>query len=127
MTRRYELTDEGFALIEDLLPPTGEPGGQWNDHRITLNGILWVLQTGAQWREVPERYGPWSTVYGRFNRWSKDGTIGRILERLHLKLNERGKIDTDLWCIDATIIRASRAAAGGGGEKGRRRAGRPRP
>jgi transposase len=65
MTRRYEMTDEGFALIEDLLPPSGPPGGRWSDHRTTLNGIFWALHTGAQWREVPERYGPGGTAYGR--------------------------------------------------------------
>jgi transposase len=114
MTRRYELTDEGFALIADLLPPTDEPGGRWNDHRTTLNGIPWALHTGARWREVPRRYGPRGTVYGRFRRWRADGTFDRILERLHPELNDRGLIDNDLWCVDATSIRASRAAAGGG-------------
>lgn len=129
MPRRYEMTDEGFALIEDLLPPTGKPGGRWNDHRTTLDGILWVLHTGAQWREVPERYGPWGSVYGRLRAWRADGTIDRILERLHLELNERGLIDNDLWCVDATSIRAGRAAAGAvrSPKKSRRRAARPRP
>lgn len=129
MTRRYELTDEGFALIVDLLPPTGEPGGRWNDHCSTLNGIFWVLHTGAQWREVPDRYGRWGTVYGRLRAWRADGTIDSILERLHLELNERGLIDDDLWCVDATSIRAGRAAAGAvrSPKKSRRRAGRPRP
>ncbi|MDB5350263.1 MAG: Transposase domain protein [Planctomycetota bacterium] len=114
MTRRYEMTDEGFALIEGLLPPTGRPGGRWNDHRTTLNGISWALHTGAQWREVPERYGPWGTAYGRFRTWRADGTIDRILERLHVVLNERGLIENALWCVDAT---SSRAAAGAGGKK----------
>lgn len=127
MTRHYEMTAEQFTLIADLMPEDGKPGGQWNDHRTTLNGILWVLHTGAQWRELPERYGKWKSVHDRLTRWRKDGTIDRILERLHLKLNERGLIDNDLWCVDATSIRAGRAAAGAGGEKDRRRAGRPRP
>jgi transposase len=127
MTRRYELTDEGFVLIADLLPATDQAGGRWSDHRTILNGILWALHTGAQWREVPERYGPWGTVYGRFRRWRADGTFDRILARLHLELNDRGLIDNDLWCVDATSIRASRAAGGAGGGKGRRGAGGPRP
>ena len=54
MTRRYELTDEAYGLIADLLPPKGQRGGQWNDHRQTLNGLLWILSTGAHWRELPE-------------------------------------------------------------------------
>src|SRR5262245_44156224 len=128
MVRRYELTDQQFALIEGLLPENGKRGGQWNDHRTTLDGIFWVLHTGAQWRELPERYGKWKSVYDRFNRWRKDGTIDRLLERLHLELDERGRIDRDLGCVDATSIRASRSAAGAlRGGKGGRRAGRPRP
>jgi transposase len=122
MTRRYELTDEQFALIQDLMPRNGKRGGRWNDHRTTLNGIFWILHTGAQWRELPERYGNWSSVNDRFNLWRRDGTFDRILERLHLKLDQDGRIDCGLWLIDATNIRASRAAAGGRGGKGRGRA-----
>lgn len=121
MVRRYELSEEDFALIADLLPANGQRGGQWNDHRTTLNGIFWKLHTGAQWREIPERYGNWTSVYDRFNRWRRDGTIDRMLERLHLRLDETGRIDIDLWCVDATQIRASRAAAGAAGKKCRGR------
>jgi transposase len=118
--RRYELTDAQYAAIADLMPANGKRGGQWNDHRTTLNGILWVLHTGAQWRELPERYGKWKSVHDRLSRWRKDGTIDRILDRLHTRLTDRGLIDADLWCIDATNIRASRSAAGAGGKKGGR-------
>jgi len=127
MSRRYELKDEEFAAVADLLPPVGRPGVRWNDHRATLDGVLWILHTGAQWRELPERYGKWKSVYDRFNRWARDGTTDRILERVHLKLDASGRIDFDLWCIDGTSIRASRSAAGAGGGKGDGRAGRPRP
>lgn len=126
MTRRFELTDAGFALVEDLMPPNGKRGKQWNDHRKTLNGILWVLHTGAQWRELPERYGVFTSVHDRFSRWRRDGTFARILERLQLKLDAKGHIDTDLWCIDATHVRASRSAAGALGKKGSWGAERPR-
>lgn len=112
--RRYELTDEQFEAIADLMPANGRRGGQWNDHRTTLNGLFWVLHSGAQWREMPERYGPWQSVYDRFNRWRKDGTIDRILERLQYRLDAQGRIDWDLWCVDGTNIRASRSAAGAG-------------
>ena len=110
--RRYELTDEQYELIGDLLPANGKRGGQWNDHRVTLNGIFWILHSGAQWREMPERYGKWKSVYHRFNRWRKDGTIDRMLQRLQMKLDKDGRIDWDLWCIDGTNVRASRSAAG---------------
>lgn len=112
VVRRYELSDAAFALVADLLPRNGRRGGQWHDHRTALNGIFWILHSGAQWRELPERYGPWQTVYWRYNRWRQDGTIDRMLERLHLQLDADGRIDVELWCIDATQIRASRAAAG---------------
>ena len=123
MVRRYELSDQAFGLLEHLLPPNGRRGGQWNDHRTTLNGIFWILHTGAQWRELPERYGKWQSVYWRYNRWRRDGTIDRMLERLHLALDAEGRLDAELWCIDATQIRASRAAAGArrvAGKKGGR-------
>ena len=70
------------------------------------------LYTGAQWREVPERYGKAKSIYDRFNFWRADGTLDKILDRLHLRLNEEGRLDTALWCVDATSIRASRSAAG---------------
>jgi transposase len=110
--RRYELTEEQYELIGDLLPCNGKRGGQWNDHRITLNGIFWILHTGAQWREMPERYGKWQSIYDRFVRWRRDGTLDAILQRLQMRLDEQGRIDWDLWCIDGTNVRASRSAAG---------------
>ena len=118
--RRYELTDERWKLIEDLLPRPGgkgqdKGGRRWRDHRQVLNGILWILHTGAQWRELPERYGPWKTVYGRFRRWSDEGLFDRILQRLQLRLDEEGRIDLDLWLVDGSNVRASRSAAGGKG------------
>ena len=115
--RRYELTDEQYEMIRDLLPANGKRGGQWNDHRTTLNGIFWILHTGAQWREMPERYGRWKSAYDRFNRWRKDGTIDKILHRLQVRLDKDGRIDWDLWCIDGTNVRASRSAAGAGDSK----------
>ena len=73
-------------------------------------------------RDLPERYGPWQTVYDRFNRWRKDGTWAKILDALLLRLDDDGLIDRDLWCVDASVIRASRSA-GGAGKKSRQPAG----
>jgi transposase len=112
---RYELSDQQWARIEPLLPHRthhGKLGHPFHDHRPIVNGILWILHTGAPWRDLPERYGPWETVYYRFNRWRQDGTWVRIATALLDELDDRGKIDHDLWCIDGTVIRASRAAAG---------------
>lgn len=112
--RRHELSDEYFARIEPLLPPrTGAEGGRpWQDHRRILNGIFWVLRTGAPWRDVPERYGPWQTVYDRFNFWRKDGTWLLILSHLQAELDAQGGIDWSMFCIDGTNVRAARCAGG---------------
>jgi len=108
---RGDLSDEQWGLIEGLFPKQGR-GGKWNDHRVVFDGVLWVLRTGAPWRDLPERYGKWPSVYDRFNRWRKDGTFDRILRALRIRLDKAGHIDWDLWCVDGTSVRASRAAAG---------------
>lgn len=112
--RRYELTDDQYGMIRDLMPRYGLRGGRWNNHHRTLNGIFWILHTGAQWRELPEHYGRWKSVYDRFNRWRRDGTFDKILERLQYRLDADGRIDWDLWCVDGSNVRASRSAAGAG-------------
>ena len=66
MVKRGELTDEAWARIAPLLPENGRRGGRWRDHREVVNGILWKLRTGAPWRDLPERYGPWQICYDRF-------------------------------------------------------------
>lgn len=71
MGKRYELTDEAWARIEPLLPRQSR-GGKWSDHRMLLNGIFWVLNCGAPWRDLPERYGHWKTVNGRYRRCGLD-------------------------------------------------------
>ena len=109
--QRYELTDEAFERIEPLLP-TQKPGGQWKDHRIVLNGMFWILNSGAQWRDMPERYGKWKTVYDRYRRWMRDGLFDRILNRLHLELDADGRIDWDVFDVDGSNIRAHQSAAG---------------
>jgi transposase len=108
---RGDLSDEQWRLIEALLPKQ-KRGGKWNDHRVTFNGIMWILRTGAPWRDLPERYGKWQSVYHRFNRWRKDGTFDRVLKALRIRLDRQGHIDWDLWCVDGSSVRASRAAAG---------------
>lgn len=76
-----------------------------------LNWILWILYSGAQWRDLPERYGPWMTVYQRFRQWCDDGTFDQMLTRLHLCLREDGYMDLDTWMVDSTSIRATRSAS----------------
>jgi len=110
--RRHELTDAQFTLLEPYLPPSGTVGHPWDDHRPILNGIFWKLHTGAQWRDIPERYGPWSTIYDRYRRWCQDGTWQAILTALQVPLDHSGQIDWEQWWIDSSNVRASRAAAG---------------
>jgi transposase len=112
---RYELTDAQWAIIARFFAPCHrehQPGRPWSMHRRIVNGILWHLHTGAPWRDLPERFGPWQTVFDRFNRWRRDGTWAKILDALLLRLDEQGLIDRDLWLVDASVIRATRAAAG---------------
>jgi transposase len=110
--RRHELSDEQFAQLAPLLPVPGSPGRPWAEHRRILNGLFWKLHTGAQWRDIPERDGPWKTIYDRHVRWRRDGTWDRILQALQVQLDAEGRIDWEQWCSDGTSIRASRAAAG---------------
>jgi len=110
--RRHEVSDQQWELLKELLPARKRPGRPPADARKVLNGMLWILNTGAPWRDLPERYGPWRTVYDRFNLWSRDGTLDRMLAQLQLRLDAKGLIDWDLFCIDGSVVRASRAAAG---------------
>jgi transposase len=112
---RYDLTDAQWEAIASFFPDRyhhGKPGHPGNDHRPLVNGVLWHLHTGAPWPDTPERYGPWQTVDDRFNRWRKDGTWTKILDALLLRLDNAGRIDRNLWCVDGSVVRASRAAAG---------------
>lgn len=118
--RRHELTDQEWALIAECLPPRKPRGRKPADFRRVLNGIFWILRTGAPWEDLPERYGARSTVHGWFSQWSKDGTFDRILQRLQLRLDGEGHIDWELFAIDGSVVRASRAAAGAR-KKGARR------
>jgi transposase len=110
--RRFEVTDEQYALIEPLLPPRKATGRPRADDRTVLNGLLWKLATGASWRDIPERYGAWQTVYERFTAWRLDGTWDRIVSALQSQLDAAGQIDWSQFNIDGTSIRAGRHAGG---------------
>lgn len=111
--RRYELSDEQFERIEPMLPSVEGRGRPFKNHRQVVNGIFWVLRSGAPWRDLPARYGKWKTVYDRFRRWASDGTLERIVEHLQEELDAEGRIDWSQFNVDGTTVRASRAAAGG--------------
>lgn len=104
--RRHEITDEQWNKIKDLLPgKPGDPGRTAEDNRRFINAVFWIARTGAPWRDLPERFGQWNSVFQRFNRWSRNGVWERLLHVL---------ADPDLECLmlDSTIIRAHQHAAG---------------
>ncbi|HEB79477.1 MAG TPA: IS5 family transposase [Rhodospirillales bacterium] len=107
---RHRLTDEQWDLIADIFPEPKRTGRPPRDRRQVVNGILWILRTGSPWRDLPEAFGPWATVWDLFDKWNEDGTLQAILDRLRSQV----KIDEKLWCIDGTIVRAAKCAAGGG-------------
>jgi transposase len=111
--KRHAVTDAEWKLIEPLLPRrTATTGRPPSDPRVMLNGILWVLRTGVPWRDLPESFGPWQTVYSHFRAWRAAGVYDKVLEALHIRLDRAGRIDWDLWCLDGSSVRATRAAAG---------------
>jgi transposase len=111
--KRHEVSDDEWAILDPLIPvsvaKTGRPP---RDRRLMLDGVMWILSTGAPWRDLPDRFGPWQSVYDYFAKWRAHGVLDAILDALHLRLDQQGKIDWDLWCIDGSSVRATRAAAG---------------
>ena len=104
--RRHEISDAPWERIKDRLPgQAGHPGVTAKDNRLFVNAVLWIAKTGAPWRDLPERFGPWGSVWKRFDRWAKTGVWKRVFEELQ---------DPDLeWVIlDSTVIRAHQHAAG---------------
>ena len=110
---RGDLTNEQWAQLAPHLPPqkphTGRPA---LDHRTVMNGILWVLRTGAPWRDLPERYGKWTTVYSRFQRWRKNGIWDRIFSGLQEIKDRDGLVDWEIHFIDGSVVRAHKHASG---------------
>lgn len=111
--RRHELTDEQWNRIAELLPPqrpaVGRPG---EDLRTVVNGIVWRAKTGVPWRDLPERYGRWTTVYSRFRRWQRAGVWDRVLAALQAAGDAAGQLNWMLHFVDGTVIRAHQHAAG---------------
>ena len=114
--RRHELTDAEWERLAPLLPPekptTGKPT---KAHRPRVNAILWKLGTGAPWRDLPERYGPWESVYTRFRRWRLAGVWDQVLATVQTQGDAEGKLDWSVQFLDGTVIRAHQHAAGAKG------------
>jgi transposase len=117
---RHQLSDDEWELIQDVFPPPAKTGRRPVDRRKIVDGILWVLRTGSPWRDAPVEFGPWQTLWDLFDKWNASGIFDEILRRLQAALVEVGEIDGRLWCIDGSVVRAARCAAGGG-KKGTRK------
>ena len=113
---RRELRDDQWNKIKDLLPgKVSDPGRSAMDNRLFMDAILWIARTGAHWRELPEHFGAWNSVFQRYNRWSKAG----VWERLFQALSDDP--DFEYVMIDSTIIRAHQHSAGAKGGLRRRK------
>lgn len=111
--KRHEVTDEQWEFLRKLIPAKAAKIGRPPvDPRLMLNGVMWILRTGAPWRDLPERFGPWQTVFDYFSTWRAKGVYDTILKALHIRLDHNGQIDWDLWCVDGSNVRAARAGAG---------------
>jgi transposase len=108
----YRLSDEQWQQIDSLLPRNGQRGGQWKDHRMMIDAILWALSDGGRWRNIPEEFGPWQSVYDRFRSWTRRGLWDRILRHLQVRKMNSGEIDWQLFAIDGSAVRAHQSAAG---------------
>lgn len=111
---RNRLTDEQWDLIKDVFPPPACTGRPPVSRRDVVDGILWIMRTGAPWRDLPEEFGKWGTVWDLFDTWNDDGMLNEVLQRLLAARVDLGEIDNELWCVDGTIVRAARCAGGGG-------------
>lgn len=110
MVKRYELSQEQWERIEgQLAGKKTDPGRSGKDNRIFVNGVMWVLRSGARWSDLPERYGKWKTVHKRFCRWAKAGVWERVFESL---IKDR---KNDYLLLDSTIVKAHQQARTGKG------------
>lgn len=112
VTRRFDLSDAQWAVLEPLLPKGRKSGRppKWTKRQL-IDGIRWRIRAGAPWRDVPECYGSWSAAYALFRRWQRDGTWVRILTALQAAADAAGRITWDV-SVDSSTARAHQHAAG---------------
>jgi len=107
---RHRLTDEQWRLIKGVFPKPAATGRPPRDRRQVVDGILWILRTGSPWRDLPDVFGPYQTVWHLFNQWNDDGTLEAILKGLR----GRVKINREVWCIDGAVVRGGEVRSGRG-------------
>lgn len=106
MLPRHAISDERWERIKDCLPgQRGDPGVTAKDNRLFVDAVLWIAKTGAQWRDLPERFGKWNSVWRRFDRWACKGVWDRVFRELQ-------DPDLELLILDSSVIRAHQHAAG---------------
>ena len=112
------LTDHQWQIVEAILPPdrvrADRRGRSWSDRRIALNGILWILRTGARWQDLPERYGPYQTVHRRFQNWVRSKVLEQVLLAVAQDLKDRGGLDLRECFIDGTFVPAKKGGSASG-------------
>lgn len=111
MEGRGDLSEEEWERLEPFLPVSNGRCGRWRDHRQVINGILHRERTGVPWRDLPECYGPWKTVYERHRKWSGDGTWERLFQQVPAVADSEGEIDWEA-AVDSSAARAHQHAAG---------------
>ena len=106
--KRYEISNEDWNRTKDMLPPenTGKKGRPAKDNRNMLNGMLWIARTGAQWRELPEIYGPWQSVYSRLRKWQSNGIFETVFRALS------SDADMENLSIDSTSVKVHQSSNG---------------
>ena len=110
-----DLTDQQWKIVEPILPldPVREDGRgrPWSERRKMLNGILWILRTGAPWKDLPPRYGPYQTAHRRFQHWVRSGVMEKLLLTLAKHLQEAGGLDLKECFVDGTFVPAKKGGS----------------
>jgi transposase len=113
MPGRWELSEEQWRVVEPILRPKQRPDGKGRppaDTRSVLHGVLWILGTGAQWREMPKKYPPYQTCHRRFQQWVQTGKLEKVLRKLAQRLRAEGRLNLEEAFIDATFVAAKKGA-----------------
>jgi transposase len=108
-----DLTVAQWVVLDPLFRPRRRADGRgrpWQDTRAVLNGVLWILRTGAPWHDLPSRYPPYQTCHRRFQQWQRSGLLTRLLQKLAEDLRDRGKLDLSESFIDASFSGAKKGA-----------------
>ena len=103
--QRHEIEDDAWERLQNLLPGRVGTKGPTADNRLFVNAVLWIGKTGSPWRDLPERFGPWNSVWRRFDRWARAGVWGQVFE-------QRQDPDLEWLILDSTVVRAHPCAAG---------------